>query len=59
VTLLVFDAIGRKVATLADGEWQAGSHEVKFDATGLPSGVYVYTLRAGTHQESRKLVLMK
>lgn len=42
---------------LAD-EWRpAGSYEVSFDATGLPSGVYFYRLTAGEHVEIRRMRL--
>ncbi|MEO1076817.1 MAG: T9SS type A sorting domain-containing protein, partial [Bacteroidota bacterium] len=40
----VFDLLGRRVATLADGLRAAGEHSVTLDATGLPSGVYVVRL---------------
>ncbi|MEM6784055.1 MAG: PA domain-containing protein [Bacteroidota bacterium] len=40
----VFDLLGRRVATLADGLRRAGEHRVTLDATGLPSGVYVVRL---------------
>lgn len=59
VTLKVFDAQGSEVALLARGTREAGRHEVQFDASALPSGVYIYRLEAGTHTESRKLILLK
>ena len=59
VTLKVYDMLGRKVATLADGRQTAGLHVVTFDAGSLPSGVYFYRLRAGAHTQSRKLMLLK
>ncbi|MEO1077843.1 MAG: T9SS type A sorting domain-containing protein, partial [Bacteroidota bacterium] len=40
----VFDLLGRRVATLADGFRVVGEHRVKLDAAGLPSGVYVVRL---------------
>jgi hypothetical protein len=36
-----------------------GQHEIKFNAANLPSGVYYYTLRAGSHSVTRKLFIMK
>jgi hypothetical protein len=58
-TLTVYNMLGQPVATLANGEVEAGSHEVTFDGSGLASGVYFYRLRAGDYVESRKLVLLK
>jgi hypothetical protein len=37
----------------------AGVHEVKFDASGLSSGVYFYRLQAGDFVQTRKLVVLK
>jgi len=59
VTLKAYDMLGREVATLVNGMKNAGIHQATFDASKLPSGVYVYTLRAGTYTQTRKLVLMK
>lgn len=57
--LVVSDLAGRTVATLVDGLVAGGEHSVVFDASGLASGVYVYTLTSGGHSESRKVVLLK
>ncbi len=46
VRLVVYDVLGRAVATLADGELEAGQHAVRFDASGLPSGMYLVRLAA-------------
>jgi len=59
VTLEVFDSMGRVVATLAKGRYQAGLHTVTFDAKDLPSGVYLYRLKAGDFVSVKKLVLTK
>ena len=59
VTLTVFNTLGQQVATLVEGEREVGYHEVKFDASQLPSGVYLYRLRAGDRIEVRKALLMK
>ena len=52
VSLTVYDMLGRKVASLVNGRQESGSHEVQFKADNLPSGLYVYTLEAGTFKES-------
>jgi hypothetical protein len=59
VTLTVFNSVGQRVATLVDGEVEAGYHEVTFDASHLASGVYLYQLRAGASAETRKLMILK
>jgi hypothetical protein len=58
VTLAVYDASGRKVATVAKGYIPAGLHDVPF-ANGLAPGVYVYRLEAGARSAARKLVVTK
>ena len=50
---------GQEVATLVDGAMSAGSHTVSFDASGLSSGLYFYTLEANGHAQTRKMVLSK
>ncbi|RJP74577.1 MAG: T9SS C-terminal target domain-containing protein [Candidatus Zixiibacteriota bacterium] len=59
VNLRVYDTAGREVATLVDGWRVAGSHEVTFDASGLPSGLYLARLQAGDFTQTQKLVLLK
>ncbi|RJP76230.1 MAG: T9SS C-terminal target domain-containing protein [Candidatus Zixiibacteriota bacterium] len=59
VTLRVYDTAGREVAALVDGWREAGSHQVTFDASGLPSGIYFARLTAGTFTQIQKLVLLK
>jgi len=59
VTLQVFDALGRRVATLVEAAQSPGAYEVRFDARDLPSGTYYYELRAGGRIERRSMVLMR
>jgi hypothetical protein len=59
INLSVFDVTGRLVSTLVDGWREAGRHEVTFDGSYLASGVYLYTLNAGAHRATGKMVLMK
>jgi hypothetical protein len=59
VSLAVFSTLGQQVATLVRGEQEAGYHEVKFDATGLSSGVYFCRLEAGDFVQTRKLLLLR
>ena len=59
VTLRIYDIVGREVATLVNGFQEAGTHNVKFDASNLPSGIYLYRITSGTYAETKKLVLIK
>ncbi len=59
VTLEVFNALGQRVAVLADGHQAAGTHHVNFDAASLASGIYLYRLQAGTTILTRKMMFLK
>ena len=59
VRLAVYDLMGREMAVLAEGVQPAGTHQATFDAAGLPSGVYLYRLQAGTHTETHRMTLLK
>ena len=59
VQLTVFNTLGQRVATLVQEEQEAGYHEVKFEASGLSSGVYFYRLTAGNFVQTRKLLLLR
>lgn len=59
VTLKVFDMLGREVALLANGKFEAGTYRVDWDASEFTSGVYFYTLSAGDYSETKKMILVK
>ena len=60
VTIVVYNTLGEKVATLVDGIQAPGTRTVEFDGGGLPGGVYFYRLTAGSGvSQTRKMVLMK
>jgi hypothetical protein len=67
VTLKIYDALGRGIATLVDQEKPAGEHQVLFDAKNLASGIYFYRLQIGqisrgqssTFTETKKLILLR
>lgn len=59
VTLKIFDILGKEVETLVNENKQPGAYRVSFDASSLPSGVYIYRLNAGPYTESRKMLLLK
>lgn len=59
VTLGVYDIQGRLVEMLASGERAPGEYRLTFTARGLPSGMYLVRLQAGSFTDTRKMVLMK
>ncbi len=59
VSLVVYDVLGREVATLVNGELNAGRHEAVFDASSLASGIYMYKLQAGAQTEVKRMLLLK
>jgi hypothetical protein len=59
VEIILTNTLGQKVATLADQDIAAGTHEVVFDASKFASGVYFYTMRAGNFIETKKMILAK
>ncbi len=59
VTLSVFNTLGQTVTELVNGEKEAGSYNVTFDAAGLASGVYLYRMQAGSFVQTKKLVVVK
>ena len=60
VSLKVYNILGKEVASLVNSVVPAGSHEVVFNASGLNSGIYFYTLKTGNNfVQTRKMILMK
>ncbi|UCG61522.1 MAG: S8 family serine peptidase [Candidatus Zixiibacteriota bacterium] len=59
VSLVVYNIRGQKVATLADREYSAGIHSVMWDASKMPSGVYLYRLETTDFKETKKMILLK
>jgi hypothetical protein len=59
VTITIYTIMGEKVSTVLSERRAAGPNHVAWNAAGLPSGVYVARLQAGTVVETRKLVLAK
>lgn len=59
VILKVYDIIGNEVATLANEEKPAGKYNINFDAGNLSSGIYFYSINAGTFNQVRKMTLIK
>jgi len=59
VSLIVYDILGTEITTLVNEEKIRGEYKVKFDATGLTSGLYFYQLISGDFIETKKMVLLK
>ncbi|MFO7524012.1 MAG: YCF48-related protein [Ignavibacteriaceae bacterium] len=59
VTLIVYNAIGEEVATLINENLQAGNYQFNWNAINLPSGVYLYRLKAGNFLETKKMILLR
>ena len=59
IQLKVYDILGREVAALVDEYKKAGLYEIKFDASGLNSGVYFYRITSENFSETRKMILLK
>ena len=59
VRLVIYDLLGKEVATLVKEEKPAGTYEVTFDASGLSSGVYYYKITAGDYSETKKMILIR
>ena len=58
-TLLVYNVLGEKVATLINGNLKAGAHELSFNASKFSSGIYIYRLESNGSSQVRKMVLLK
>ena len=59
ITLKVFNMLGQEVMTLVDGQQNAGSYVVVFDASRLSSGVYLYQMKSDTYSTVKKMMLLK
>ena len=59
VNLVVYNSLGELVSTLVNERKEQGRYTVEFNATNLPSGMYVYQLTSGKYRASGKMLLMK
>jgi hypothetical protein len=59
VNLTVFNTLGQQVSALVNEIQDAGHHDVRFDGSGLASGVYFYRLQAGDFVQSKKLIVLR
>jgi hypothetical protein len=59
VTLSIYDVIGVEIATLHAGQLLPGHYSFEWDASHLPSGVYVYQFEADDYVRTKKMILLK
>ncbi len=59
VSLKVYNLLGQRIAELVNEKQSTGMHEVTFDASNLSSGVYFYSIKAGTFISTKKMLLIK
>ncbi|HEY4755882.1 MAG TPA: T9SS type A sorting domain-containing protein [Ignavibacteriaceae bacterium] len=59
VMLKVYDVLGNEVAELLNEQKEAGYYELEFDASNLPSGIYIYRMGAGKFTAVNKMILMR
>ena len=58
-TLKVYDVLGNEVANIIEGELSEGSYDIQFNASGLSSGIYFYSLTSGEFTKTMKMILSK
>ncbi|MCU7490457.1 MAG: T9SS type A sorting domain-containing protein [Ignavibacteria bacterium] len=59
VTLKIYDMLGKEVTTLVNEYKEQGRYSVEFNASSLPSGTYIYEIRANGFEKSGKMMLLK
>ena len=64
VTIRIFNTLGQEIRTLADRQFEAGFHVVRWDGKDnngnlVASGIYLYQLRAGTFKQVKKMSLLR
>ncbi|MDR9419275.1 lamin tail domain-containing protein [Gracilimonas sp.] len=59
LNLKVFNILGQEVHTIVDRQMTAGQHVLSFDASNLPSGVYIYRFKSNSFSDTKKMILLK
>ena len=59
IIIKVYDIRGKEIKTLINEYKQAGTYEVEFNASNLPSGVYFYKMISGSYSETKKMILLR
>lgn len=59
VNLVIYNLQGRETAVLVNEDKEAGNYSIRFDAGGLPSGIYFCSLKAGNQSFTKKMLLLR
>lgn len=59
VTLKIYDILGNEIATLVNKRQDIGSYIINFDGRNLSSGLYLYSIQAGSFNVTKKMILLK
>ena len=59
VNIVIYSVLGEKVAEPVNEKKSAGTHKFTWTAAGIPTGIYIYTMRSGNFFASKKLLLLK
>ena len=59
VSIKIYDILGREVASLVNGDIEAGYYVYDFDASALSSGVYIYKMTAGSFEKTLRMMVIK
>jgi hypothetical protein len=59
IKINLYNMIGEKIATIAEGLYETGNHKITFNASNLPSGAYIYRIESSEFVQVKKMILMK
>jgi hypothetical protein len=59
VKVQVYNVLGQQVATVADGQMEAGSHKLEWDGSSLSSGVYFVRMKAGDATDTHRITVVR
>ena len=59
VRLVIYNILGREIATLVNQQFKPGTYEVEWDGINFPSGVYFYKLMSDEFSDTKKMILIK
>ncbi len=59
ITIKVYNLLGEEIATLVEHNQEAGYHQIEFNASQLPSGMYFYRIEAGKFVDTKKMMVVK
>lgn len=59
VRIEVYSMLGQRVSILADKQYSAGRHHIRYDAASLSSGIYIYRIQAGNFVKTKRMTLIK